>query len=53
MHLNDTVLLQCWVQSILDITFPNHSKVTDDIDRCCPQHVMFNIRKRLRRSNND
>jgi len=52
-HLNDTVLSGSRVQSILDIALSNHSKMSDDIDRRRPQHVIVDVRERLRRSNDD
>jgi hypothetical protein len=40
------------VSAHLAIAFPDNAKVADDLDRCRTQHVIFLVRKGLRRCHN-
>mmetsp|Transcript_4925 Transcript_4925/g.11053 ORF Transcript_4925/g.11053 Transcript_4925/m.11053 type:complete len:391 (+) Transcript_4925:2922-4094(+) len=49
VHLNNTVLERFGVKSVLDVTFSNNTKMADSSDSSVTEHVVFFVRKSLRR----
>ena len=52
-YLDDTILLRGRIQCVLDIAFTNHTKVSNDVDRGSPEHVVVGVGEGLRRSYDD
>ena len=52
-HLDDAVLPRRRIERVLDVALADDSEVSDDVYRCRPQHVVVDIRERLRRRNDD
>ena len=52
-YLDDTIFLGGRIQCVLDIAFTNHTKVTNDVDRGSPEHVVVGVGEGLRRSYDD
>ena len=46
-HLDDAVLARGGVQRVLDVTFTNDTKVTNDVDSSGAEHVVVRIGERL------
>ena len=51
--LDDTVLLRGRVQRVLNVTFTNDAKVTNNVDGSGTEHVVVRIRERLRGSDDN
>ena len=45
--LDDTVLLRGRVQRVLNVTFTNDTKMTNDVDSSGTEHVVVRIGERL------
>lgn len=47
INLNDAVLLRGRIQRILNIALANDTKMTNDIDGSCSEHIVVGVRERL------
>lgn len=47
IDFDDAVFPGCWVQGILDVTFTDDAKMSDDLECSASQHVVFVIRECL------
>lgn len=45
--------MRIWTNGKLDVAFSNHTNVSDDLDRGCPQHVVLIVAQCLTGSNNN
>ena len=53
IHFNDTVFSGLWVKSILDVTFTNDAKMSDNLEGSATKHMVLIIGQRLRRCNDN
>jgi hypothetical protein len=52
-HLDNAILARRWIERVLDVALANNPKMTDNVYGSRPQHVIVDIRERLRRRDDD
>ena len=53
VHFNDAIFSGSRVERVLDVAFPNNTQMPDDLESSTSKHVIFIIRQRLRRCNDN